>query len=1113
MSKCPPPLARTAFLILLAILAHTHRAKAATLPLPFTFTLPAPATTSAGAFDAHGVLVKTLWSRVRYIAGTHSETWDGTRDDGTAAPPGVYTIKVLCHDTRYVWDGVIGNTSASFTGPDLWYTSSIPRGLAIDGATAFLATGYAEGQVGVKRFDLDHPQHRQDATALAVDTEWDYVTTDGTSFYIADVGNSFDKSNCSFVARWNVADNSLGSFASGTGVTLVSPWKTNYPSVIDLARTVNTPATADAAFLRTHAAIGIAVQKNGPILAVAHGPLNLIRLFDKTTGNSLGAISVTRPGGLAFAPNNDLWICTGSRAVRYTSVGAGNKLANRIATTITLSGSAVGVAANPNPASDAVFVADAGTQQIKAFTHTGAPLWTYGQPGGYAARGAAVTNDKFGFGAAVPLAVQADGSFWIYDAATSRLLHISAARTYREQVAWRQTNYVDSVDPNDPTRLFAGWLEYKVDYSKPLLPGDPQAPGGNRAWQLVRNWQPGAPAAALHGADPTDTFNTGLYSTVTLTNPANSRDRRTFSLALDKKQWTRRLLLELQPSGFTRDTGLRFDDNYLPGKSYTLCDNGDIRYVVVSGSIQTIYRRPLLRFRANGNPQWGAAKVLSTIPAGPRDPMTSPSFHPITSSGVVLSFDNSVGSRAGTGYHLGGSRVSGTGWLWEAAHAVSTDVPMDGLGSYDIGDGTNYGGNRLLAQGRHVVFGYHGEFWNQAEANQFMHFYDDGLFMGQFGTSTDTWRPGGRFLPGMAGNTFTPSLVLTGSQLYLWHGEESPHGGIHRWHLVGANAVQELTGSGRLGAGVTIPLTAPTTTFPTGLVATPGDSKVELGWQPVPGASAYHVHASATSGGISSIVQTVTTPAATVTGLTNSIAAYFTVTATGSDGMESAASSEVRSIPMDPTIPVHTAGQVAFFGSINHFAIDPGAPAHGACPLYLHNMFDTLGDLSLIAFGSRGYVLYGGTGAAGIVANLQPGFTATLGPGWVSHFPSSNDFKLGGIVHSRAIHTAGSASIAITVPDRAWHYLTVFSPVTFADARNDTISLTSATGAPASYSAVENLRDDIINGFVYIHGYNRIYQFLFQGNVTLTMRQGVPAGAGNLAALFFDDLPLPAQMH
>ena len=72
-----------------------------------TFTLDEPCKTSAGVFRADGTLVRTLWNKVPYYAaGTYSATWDGLDNNSNAVAAGTYEIKVLQHNTEYVWDGV-----------------------------------------------------------------------------------------------------------------------------------------------------------------------------------------------------------------------------------------------------------------------------------------------------------------------------------------------------------------------------------------------------------------------------------------------------------------------------------------------------------------------------------------------------------------------------------------------------------------------------------------------------------------------------------------------------------------------------------------------------------------------------------------------------------------------------------------------------------------------------------------------------------------------------------------------------------------------------------------------------------------------------------------------
>jgi flagellar hook assembly protein FlgD len=81
-----------------------------------TFTVPSDATTSAGIYDSSGVLVRNLWSNVRYNSGTYTASWNGLDDNGILRPNGQYELRVLSNNVQYTWEGVIGNTSDSFTG-------------------------------------------------------------------------------------------------------------------------------------------------------------------------------------------------------------------------------------------------------------------------------------------------------------------------------------------------------------------------------------------------------------------------------------------------------------------------------------------------------------------------------------------------------------------------------------------------------------------------------------------------------------------------------------------------------------------------------------------------------------------------------------------------------------------------------------------------------------------------------------------------------------------------------------------------------------------------------------------------------------------------------------
>jgi hypothetical protein len=118
-------------------------------------------------------------------------------------------------------------------------------------------------------------------------------------------------------------------------------------------------------------------------------------------------------------------------------------------------------------------------------------------------------------------------------------------------------------------------------------------------------------------------------------------------------------------------------------------------------------------------------------------------------------------------------------------------VPKDGR--YGIGDGVQYPGNVVMTAGHQIIYGYHGEAWRGGQANQWLHFLDNGLFIGQFGRP---WVPEkgdpGPAVAEATGNSFSPALVTVNGQLYLWHNDESGHAGVHRWRIDGTDGIRVL---------------------------------------------------------------------------------------------------------------------------------------------------------------------------------------------------------------------------------------------------------------------------------------------------------------------------------
>ena len=210
---------------------------------------------------------------------------------------------------------------------------------------------------------------------------------------------------------------------------------------------------------------GLAVQRNGNLLAVAVAPDNKVYLLDKLSGAFVTNFGVTAPGRMGFSPDGSLWVVSGGNVFGYTNLPDGPAVA------ATLAGFSKTLAVAVNPVDpNQVPVADGGaSQQVKAFDSTGTALWTYGQAGGYQANGVAVTTDKFWFdvegGEDTFVCFASDGSFWVGDGGNHRSLHFSAARDYLEEIMFQPHSYMTCVDQNNPARVFNQFLEFNVDYT------------------------------------------------------------------------------------------------------------------------------------------------------------------------------------------------------------------------------------------------------------------------------------------------------------------------------------------------------------------------------------------------------------------------------------------------------------------------------------------------------------------------------------------------------------------------------------------------------------------------------------------------------------------------
>jgi hypothetical protein len=1053
------PFAALWILIVLVNLMFCPTISAQTNATTFTFTLDEPCKTSAGVFLPDGTLVRTLWSKVRYYApGTYSAVWDGLDDNSNAVSAGTYQIKVLLHNTEYIWDGAIGNTSQAAAGPTVHSSFFTMHGMAIFGSNAFYTTGYQEGRYCFNLFCTNNPQVVLNKFGGPIPEANDFTqaATDGNRVYFG-CPVSLNPTNSSlynyrgFIVAYTVSNLSAVTFPAGLTITNNSIANGIYAGI--------QPGLS-----------GLSVQVTNNLLAASSRLDNMVYLFDKTSGVLVANFSVDSPTGVSFSPDGTLWVASTNAVFAYTNVAGQHGLA------LTISGfsNALAIAVCPTNAA-LILVADGGgstnmgggSQQIKAFDNTGAPLWTYGLAGGYPANGPAVTTNKFMFtydleqSEGTFIAFAPDGSFWVGDGGDHRSLHFSPSCSYLEQIMYQPHSYKTCVDQNNPGRVFNQYLEFSVDYTKPL----------SNAWTLVNNWNP---SPASYGCYYSDAV--GLQEVVTLTNG------RTYGLLQNRcAGGNDSEVFELTTNG------IRFTHLFPSGTNVSACaslDTSGNAYIFTPG-IASWYERVLTGFDGSNNPVFAPKMLIASAPNGASNPvprLTGNERTVISSNNILISLDQG----RDVAWHLGGVRLGGTSWLWQTSPAGY----LNGCGNFEISNHITYCGNFTMAIDRQVLYGFHGEFYQgQGEAGQCMHYYDDGLFVGQFGQCNVQQFGPNLPVTAFAGNGYSPCFVKsTDGEYYYWVNDEGQHG-PQRWHIVNARNIREMTGSGALGS--TITLTSQTYNFPSAISGLSGNRGGNLSWNSVPGATSYNIRYSLINGGPYQIVAgTATQPSYAVTGLTNGITYYFAVTAVV-NGVEGPASEQVEIWPFDTTQTVVAVGQsgdnVGYTPTIfvSSTAASSNTPSFIGIDRYTAVLnprelcYYGFGSMMNTTIGRQGYVIFDYQGPGLSLTNLISSYAITNAVGWRDKSSVDKTFAVDGIVgnhspaYSWAAQPSRGASLDIKVSDTNYHYLTVFSPDIYQSDRTFTMSLVSTNGTSAQYA------------FNQFYGNSYFLQFLFKGNVSL----------------------------
>jgi hypothetical protein len=598
-------------------------------------------------------------------------------------------------------------------------------------------------------------------------------------------------------------------------------------------------------------ATGLAVQQagagGGNLLFVAHAFLDELRVLDKKTGKSICNVTMDMPRKMSVSKDGKaLWVIVSNTSVSKFDVsklcpakttGAWAAAAKAVEApavpifSLPKADLTAPVALSVSPTTGSIAVADKASSQVKYFDGTtGKLVVTLGKKGGYN-DGDPTVDEKRLFWPAdsnVPvfLAHEADGSIWVADPGNFRTIHLSSSGAFLGDSMYTPASYASTVNTEDPAQVFSNYREFAVDYTK--------GKALNASWKLVRNWAAGLDdgwtgehARAFEGFAAV--HQTASGATVGLVKMANSSQA----------------LVELDRAEGGGSGSLKLIQMLPKGLDANLEDGAVLRYKmdhwsrgVQTVGVQEIWEVP---YSLGGWDLESATLATSFDTASNRLASRFSGVHPTfpkTTAGDYIIFDGGTGKNESynkfpnQGFHLGavapGQNQTSMKWQgspWGFWDIAKTPIQLDGVnctlhtisnadGRFGANDSAiNYAGSYSMVTGHSIVYGFFGEFWKGSEANQFVHFHDSGLFVGQFGTLSQFGSmglapripgdDGGEFeefhyaLPGEAGNSFAPSLITApGGQVYFYHNDESKHDGTHRWQLAGADSLALRRGDG-----------------------------------------------------------------------------------------------------------------------------------------------------------------------------------------------------------------------------------------------------------------------------------------------------------------------------
>ena len=771
----------------------------------FSYSLTIDAQTSGGVFDSTGALIRTLWSNKTEIAGFHSANWDGNTDAGISPTTGngTFTFKVLRNNVIYNWDGLIGNTESAWTTTlnqwdGLAYSPWQLRPTFI-GNVAFVAPGYSEGSNNLFAFNTVSPNSPYVINSNYVNQDISFVDADNDGSYIY-LANSQQWSGENFITKFT----SSGTPAGFTNGALITGGVYSWPNIsmngINIySDNLNVP-------------VAVAVQNTSNILAVSYsgktGTSPVINFYDKTTGSVVGTPSTLTSAATSMGfTSAGLWYVSGGQLYLLA-----NPSTSGVATQ-PITGLSNPIYVATNKSLNTIVVADGGTnQQVYEYNSSLVQTRAYGVAGGFNDMNPSITNNRLMLDnypskgtktstisnglAGSWVKVDNNDGLWICDAGNGyRILHVDSSNTYVNQIQYGPEQYSLAVSQTLPTRVFKYGIEYAIDYTKPIFPGDPSAVGGNGSWRMVKNWTVGAEGA---NGSPSYTFDT----TNGFNNVEQLGNGRVYG-------WLNvgggHVEVELPTSGPLRYTSGGFYNNNLDygpdGSWYNPSTSG-----TSPNKTFTVNKYTITGYSAAGDPQrssstYGTVAYNNSTQASQTGGWGSGSSLVPTTSGVIPMFQTPP-SGTSNFPHLGGMLLGRAGSpLFEVYPEVCISRASF-IGQFPCTNSFGgHNGQRAQSLGTSIFTAYDGQYALYGQT--YCQWYQDGLLVGCYGLS-QLRLTGGYNAPDDSGNISFEEWVPMGNDVYMYHTSESQLAPLHRWHISNLSSIYEMTSSGLIGSSLSL---------------------------------------------------------------------------------------------------------------------------------------------------------------------------------------------------------------------------------------------------------------------------------------------------------------------